>query len=111
MAVSEKSDNGVFGRKAKQMQYVTNYRISTKDRHKIIKMPLERKGCGWVLARQNTVLFILCELFTLTMTSISFLKTRLIRTVINTADTNVILKQSVLIVILLSKFSLIYLPY
>ena len=33
MAVSEKSDNGVFGRKAKQMQYVTYYRISTKDRH------------------------------------------------------------------------------
>ena len=33
MAVSEKSENGVFGRKAKQMQYVTNYRISTKDRH------------------------------------------------------------------------------
>ena len=33
MAVSEKSDNGVFGRKAKQMQCVTNYRISTKDRH------------------------------------------------------------------------------
>ena len=32
MAVSEKSDNGVFGRKAKQMQCVTNYRISTKDR-------------------------------------------------------------------------------
>ena len=27
------SDNGVFGRKAKQMQCVTNYRISTKDRH------------------------------------------------------------------------------
>ena len=33
MAVSEKSDNGVFGRKAKQMQCVTNYRISTIDRH------------------------------------------------------------------------------
>ena len=33
MAVSEKSDNGVFGRKAKQTQCVTNYRISTKDRH------------------------------------------------------------------------------
>ena len=33
MAVSEKSDNGVFGRKAKQMQCVTNYRISTKDKH------------------------------------------------------------------------------
>ena len=33
MAVSEKSDNGVFGRKAKQMKCVTNYRISTKDRH------------------------------------------------------------------------------
>ena len=33
MAVSEKSDNGVFGREAKQMQCVTNYRISTKDRH------------------------------------------------------------------------------
>ena len=32
MAVSEKSENGVFGRKAKQMQCVTNYRISTKDR-------------------------------------------------------------------------------
>ena len=31
MAVSEKSENGVFGRKAKQMQCVTNYRISTKD--------------------------------------------------------------------------------
>ena len=70
-------------------------------------MPLDRKGCGWVLARQDTVLFILCELFTLTITSISFLKTRLI----STADTNVILKQSVIIVILLSKFSLIYLPY
>ena len=33
MAVSEKLDNGVFGRKAKQMQCVRNYRISTKDRH------------------------------------------------------------------------------
>ena len=33
MAVSEKWDNGVFGRKAKQMQCVTNYRISAKDRH------------------------------------------------------------------------------
>ena len=33
MAVSEKSDNGMFGCKAKQMQCVTNYRISTKDRH------------------------------------------------------------------------------
>ena len=66
-------------------------------------MPLERKGCGWVLARQDTVLFILCELFTLTITSISFMKTRLIRTTINTADTNVILKQPVIIVILLSK--------
>ena len=32
-AVSEKSDNGVFGRKAKQMQCVTNYRISTKHRY------------------------------------------------------------------------------
>ena len=32
MAVSEKSDNGVFGRKAKQMQCVTNY-TNTKDRH------------------------------------------------------------------------------
>ena len=61
--------------------------------------------------RQDTVLFVLCELFTLTITSISFLKTRLIRTAINTADTNVILKQSVIIVILLSRFSLIYLPY
>ena len=30
---------------------------------------------------------------------------------INTAEKNVILKQSVIIVILLSKFSLIYLPY
>ena len=75
------------------------------------KMPLERKGCVWVLARQDTVLFILCELFTLTITSISFMKTRLIRTAINTADTNAILKQSVIIVILLSKFSLIYLLY
>ena len=74
-------------------------------------MPFERKGCGWVLARQDTVLFILYELFTLTIKSISFLKTRLIRIAINTADTNVILKQSVIIVILLSKFSLIYLPY
>ena len=33
MSVSEKSDNGVFCRKAKQMQCVTNYTISTKDRH------------------------------------------------------------------------------
>ena len=33
MAISEKSDNDVFGRKAKQMQCVTNYRINTKDRH------------------------------------------------------------------------------
>ena len=33
MAVSETSDSGMFGRKAKQMQCVTNYRISTKDRH------------------------------------------------------------------------------
>ena len=33
MAISEKSDNGMFGRKAKQMQCETNYRISTKDRH------------------------------------------------------------------------------
>ena len=74
-------------------------------------MPLERKGSGWVLVRQDTVLFILYELFTLTIASISFLKTRLIRTAINTADTNVILKQSVIIVILLSKLCLIYLPY
>ena len=110
MAVSEKSDNGVFGRKAKQMQCVTNYRISTKDRHTHTQ-DHQRKGCGWVSARQDTVLFILCELFTLTATSISFLKTRLISTAINTADTNVILKQSVIIVIPLSKFSLIYLPY
>ena len=114
MAVAEKSDSGVFGRKAKQMQCVTNHRINLKDRHihnKIIKMPLERKGCGLVLARQDIVLFILCELFTLTITSINFWKTRLIRTAINTADTNVISKQSVIIVILLSKFSLIYLRY
>ena len=61
--------------------------------------------------RQDTVLFILYELFTLTIASISFLKIRLIRTAINTADTNVILKQSVIIVILLSKLCLIYLPY
>ena len=75
-------------------------------------MPLERKGSGWVLVRQDTVLFILYELFTLTITSISFLKTRLIRTAINTADTNVILKQSVIIVVILtSKLCLIYLPY
>ena len=74
-------------------------------------MPLEGKACGWVLARQDTVLFILCEFFALTIASISFLKTRLIRTAINTADTNVILKQSVIIVILLSNFSLIHLPY
>ena len=73
-------------------------------------MPLERKGSGWVLVRQDTVLFILYELFTLTIASISFLKTRLIRTAINTADTNVILKQFVIIVILLSKLCLIYLP-
>ena len=79
--------------------------------HNIIKMPLERKGCGWVLARQDTVLFILCELFTLTITNISFLKARLTRTAINTAESNVIFKQSVIIVIRLSKFSLIYLPY
>ena len=98
----------MFGRKAKQMQWVTNYRLSTKIgtfTHKIIKMPLERKGCGWVLVRQDSILFILCELFALTITSISFMKTRLIRTTINTADTNVILKQFVIIVILLSKFS------
>ena len=75
-------------------------------------MPLERKGSGWVLVRQDTVLFMLYELFTLTITSISFLKTRLIRTAINTADTNVILKQSVIIVVILkSKLCLIYLPY
>ena len=74
-------------------------------------MPLERKGSGWVLVRQDTVLFILYELFTLTIASIRVLKTRLIRTAINTADTNVILKQSVIIVILLSKLCLIYLPY
>ena len=75
-------------------------------------MPLERKGSGWVLVRQDIVLFILYELFTLTITSISFLKTRLIRTAINTADTNVILKQSVIIVVILkSKLCLIYLPY
>ena len=30
-------------------------------------MPLERKGFGWVLVRQDTVLFILYELFTLTI--------------------------------------------
>ena len=59
-------------------------------------MPLERKGSGWVLVRQDTVLFILYELFTLTIASISFLKTRLIRTAINTADTNAILKQAVI---------------
>ena len=33
MAVPEKLDNGVFGRKEKRIQCVTNYRISTKDRH------------------------------------------------------------------------------
>ena len=33
MAVSEKSDNGMFGCEAKQMQCVTNYRIRTKGRH------------------------------------------------------------------------------
>ena len=93
----------MFGRKAKQMQCVTNYRISTKEStftQKIIKMPLERKGSGLVLVRQDTILFILYEFFTLTITSVSFLKTRLIRTAINTADTNVILKQAVIIVIL-----------
>ena len=57
--------------------------------------------------RYRFVYFV--QVFTLTITSISFMKTRLIRTAINTADTNVI--QSVIIVILLSKFSLIYLPY
>ena len=97
----------MFGRKAKQMQCVTNYRISTKDRHihtQYHQDAIREEGL-WLLARQDTVLFILCELFTLTITSISFMKTRLIRTTINTADTNVILKQSVIIVILLSKFS------
>ena len=110
MAVSEKWDNGVFGRKAKQMQCVTNYRISTKDRHIHTQDHQDAiREEGLCLARQDTVLFILCELFTLTITSISFMKTRLIRTAINTADTNAILKQSVIIVIRLSKFSLIYL--
>ena len=33
MAVSKKLAYGVIGRKAKQMQCLTNYRISTKDRH------------------------------------------------------------------------------
>ena len=83
MTASEKSDNGVFGRKAKQMQCATNYRISIKDRHihtQDHQDAIREEGCGWVLARQDTVLFILCELFTLTITSISFLKTRLIRT-------------------------------
>ena len=31
--MSKKSANGVIGHKAKQMQCMTNYRISTKDRH------------------------------------------------------------------------------
>ena len=93
---------------------MTNYRISTKDRHihtQDHQDAIREEGLWLGFSETNTVLFILCELFTLPITSISFMKTRLIRTAINTADTNLILKQSVIIVILLSKFSLIYLPY
>ena len=95
------------------MQCVTNYRISTIDRHfhtQDHQDAIREEGL-WLGFSETIYRFILCKLFTLTITSISFLKTRLIRTAINTADTNVILKQSVIIVILLSKFGLIYLPY
>ena len=77
MAVSEKMDKSMICRKAKQMQCVMNYRMSTIEMHihtQIIKMTLERKGCDWVLARQDTILFVVCELFTLTIRSISLLK-------------------------------------
>ena len=79
MAVSEKLNKSMICRKAKQMQCVKNYRISTIERHihtQIIKMTLERKGCDWVLTRQDTILFALCELFTLTLRNISLLKTK-----------------------------------
>ena len=95
------------------MQCVTNYRISTIDRliHTQDHQDAIREEGLWLGFSETRYRFIFCELFTLTMTSISFLKTRLIRTAINTVDTNVILKQSVIIVILLSKVGLIYLPY
>ena len=74
MAVSEKLDNNMFCRKAKQMQCVTIYRISTIDRHihtQDHQDAIREEGL-WL------VLFILYEMFTLTITSISFLKTGLI---------------------------------
>ena len=93
MAVSEISDSGVFGREAKLLQCVTNYRISTKDRHintQDHQDAIREEGL-WLGFSETRYRFVyLCELFSLTITSISFLKTRLIRTAINTADTNVI---------------------
>ena len=77
MAVSEKLDNNMFFRKAKQMQWVTNYRISTIDRHihtQDHQDAIREEGL-WL---DDSVLFILYEMFTLTITSISFLKTGLI---------------------------------
>ena len=76
MTVFEKSDNNMF--------CVTNYRISTIDRHihtQDHQDAIREEGL-WL---GDTVLFILYELFTLTITSISFLKTRLIRTAIYSA--------------------------
>ena len=71
--------------KAKQMQCVTNYRISTKDRHihtQDHQDAIREEGFwfGFSETRYRFLFFILCELFTLTVTSISFLKTRLIST-------------------------------
>ena len=56
---------------------MTNYRISTIERH--IHTQDHQDAIREEVARQDTVLFILCELFSLTITRISFLKTRLIR--------------------------------
>ena len=96
------------------MQRVTNHRIITIGRHvhtQYHQDAIREEGLWLGFSETRYRLFILCELFTLTITNISFLKARLTRTAINTAESNVIFKQSVIIVIRLSKFSLIYLPY
>ena len=73
-----------FCHKEKQMQCVTDYRISTIDKHIHTQHHQDaiREEGLWL---GDTVLFTVYELFTLTITSISILKTRLIRTAINSA--------------------------
>ena len=57
MAVSEKSDTGVFGRKAKQMQCVMNYRISTKERHIHTQDAIREEGL-WLGFSDTRYLFV-----------------------------------------------------